>query len=222
MCVNPIFKNKENVPDEPLLFVGNHFSFMDPVMLAMALPEKQIHFMAKKELFTTGREVINQKQIDYLINNEFSDLLKLILAYPNALSKQFFSSLISSVGVFPIDRNGNDTKAVKETIKLLKAERDVAIYPEGTRNKRRDYQPLLPFETGIDGISILSKRRIQPFAVSGNYRFGKAVLSFGQPFKLERDDNKYRWIYQDFERVINKTDFTIELEEEIKKLILIR
>ncbi|MBI3925263.1 MAG: 1-acyl-sn-glycerol-3-phosphate acyltransferase [Armatimonadetes bacterium] len=42
----------ENVPSEgPCLIVCNHQSFMDPPVLGCSVPHRQVHFMAKKELF---------------------------------------------------------------------------------------------------------------------------------------------------------------------------
>ncbi len=36
----------------PYILMGNHLSFVDPVIMAVAAPENQIRFIAKKELFT--------------------------------------------------------------------------------------------------------------------------------------------------------------------------
>jgi len=217
---DPIILNKENVPDEPVLFVGNHFSYFDPIELGITLSEREIRFMTKKELFIKGREVINKKQIDYQISGSFKDLFTIPLAYPNALSRELFSYIITKLGAFSIDRSINDIKAVRTAINLLQAGNDIAIFAEGTRNLKRNEQTLLPFQSGIDGIAILANSKIQPFAISRNYCFrSHPIINFGNPFKLEKNTDKLIMIYNDFERIINRSDFTIELEEEVKKLI---
>ncbi len=46
------FVGKENLPGEgPVLIVSNHASYIDPICLGLAFPKRQIHFMAKDDLF---------------------------------------------------------------------------------------------------------------------------------------------------------------------------
>jgi len=43
---------KENIPkDGPVVFVANHTSYLDPIVLGVAVLPRQVHFMAKEELF---------------------------------------------------------------------------------------------------------------------------------------------------------------------------
>src|SRR5690606_16646454 len=43
---------KENIPSTgSMLIVSNHQSFLDPMFVALSCPHRQIHFMAKEELF---------------------------------------------------------------------------------------------------------------------------------------------------------------------------
>lgn len=48
---NPEINGLENIPDKPYILAGNHISLMDIPFLIVAL-EDDIHFMAKKELFS--------------------------------------------------------------------------------------------------------------------------------------------------------------------------
>ncbi|MGI5984260.1 MAG: 1-acyl-sn-glycerol-3-phosphate acyltransferase [Clostridiales bacterium] len=46
------FRGKENIPDEPVIVCANHSSLLDPVLIGLAFgPKRQLHFMAKAELF---------------------------------------------------------------------------------------------------------------------------------------------------------------------------
>lgn len=47
----PIIKNKENLPDGNYIIVAPHRTWMDPVLLALAIYPKKFIFMAKEELF---------------------------------------------------------------------------------------------------------------------------------------------------------------------------
>lgn len=58
--VNPIigllyrvkYRNKNNIPKEgAYIIVSNHLSYLDPVVLGMGQRKRQLHFMAKSELF---------------------------------------------------------------------------------------------------------------------------------------------------------------------------
>lgn len=40
--------------DAPFILIGNHLSNMDPVVVALAVPRYQLHFLAKKELAKVG------------------------------------------------------------------------------------------------------------------------------------------------------------------------
>lgn len=45
-------KGRENVPKTgSVLLVSNHQSFLDPFFVTMAVPQRQVHYMAKEELF---------------------------------------------------------------------------------------------------------------------------------------------------------------------------
>lgn len=52
---------KENIPKTgSMLIVSNHQSFLDPMFVALGCPQRQIHFMAKEELFkvSTSRHMM--------------------------------------------------------------------------------------------------------------------------------------------------------------------
>lgn len=52
---------RENIPDSgSMLIVSNHQSFLDPMFVALGCPKRQIHFMAKEELFklSTSRHMM--------------------------------------------------------------------------------------------------------------------------------------------------------------------
>ena len=46
------FEGKENIPSgRPCVLMGNHQCILDPLTLALCTPDREIHFMGKKELF---------------------------------------------------------------------------------------------------------------------------------------------------------------------------
>ena len=45
-------EGRENIPTgRPCVLMGNHQCILDPLMLALCTPDREIHFMGKKELF---------------------------------------------------------------------------------------------------------------------------------------------------------------------------
>ena len=40
--------------DPPFIVIGNHLSNLDPIVIALAIPKHQVHFLAKKELAKVG------------------------------------------------------------------------------------------------------------------------------------------------------------------------
>ena len=86
-------KGKENMPKKGAVVIcANHVHALDPVALAM-VRYRQIHFMAKKELFR----------------------------------KRFVSWLLTALGAFSVDREGNDIKAMRKSIQYLHDVLDVGI-----------------------------------------------------------------------------------------------
>ncbi len=41
----------ENIPENGGVMVSNHVGLMDPLLLAICLPDRTLHFLAKEELF---------------------------------------------------------------------------------------------------------------------------------------------------------------------------
>lgn len=95
-------KGKNNLPKKQgAVFVCNHYSNLDPLLLNVKLAKK-IRYMAKKELFKT----------------KFSAWLY----------KKVFECV-------PVDRGVADISAIKSSLKILKENKILGIFPEGTRNK---------------------------------------------------------------------------------------
>jgi 1-acyl-sn-glycerol-3-phosphate acyltransferase len=73
---------------------------------------------------------------------------------------------ISSMGAFPIQRDGGGAAGVKETLKRLKNARLIGLFPEGTRTPDGNLQPLRP---GIANIARKSGCQILCVGVYGAF-----------------------------------------------------
>jgi 1-acyl-sn-glycerol-3-phosphate acyltransferase len=72
-----------------------------------------------------------------------------------------FGAFMRSVGAFPLDREGTGIGGLKETLRRLRRGEIVLLFPEGTRSRDGELQPLKP------GFSALAQRADVPIVVLG-------------------------------------------------------
>lgn len=104
--------------------------------------------------------------------------------------------VILKLGTIPVDREGADLAAIKKSIKVLKQEQLLGIFPEGTRVQGLSLDNAKP---GIGMICIKATSPVIPVYIDANYKFfsrvnvhiGKALdfsSQYGQ--KLSSEDYK--------------------------------
>ncbi|MBZ4662361.1 MAG: 1-acyl-sn-glycerol-3-phosphate acyltransferase [Caloramator sp.] len=123
--------------------------------------------------------------------------------------KPILNKLIKKLGAFPVRRGEADLNAVKTTLKLLKENNLVGLFPEGTRSKTGE---LGEANAGVAMFAIKSGVPVIPVCIVGNYRpFTRIKIKYGQPI----DYNKYK------KEKMTNSDY-LELSQivmqEIKKL----
>ena len=108
------------------------------------------------------------------------------------------------VGCIPVDRNKKDNNATNKALEILKNNKALGIFPEGTRNKTNKI--LLPFKYGTVSLAQKTDSLIVPFAIVGDYKFRSKNLKiiFDKPFKVGK----------------NLEDANKKLEKTIKSLII--
>lgn len=81
--------------------------------------------------------------------------------------------------VFPVKRGKGDMDAIKTSIKLLKSNQILGMYPEGTRNGlEKGVKP----KNGAVTLAIRNNVPIVPFGVEGTFKpFTKVTYRFGKP-----------------------------------------
>ncbi|MBR3153058.1 MAG: 1-acyl-sn-glycerol-3-phosphate acyltransferase [Clostridia bacterium] len=111
------------------------------------------------------------------------------------LFDSFFFRMVASVyGVFPVDRKKKDTEAIKASLKVLKNNEILGIYPEGTRNgMEKGIKP----KNGAVNIAMRAGVPVIPFGVQGSFKpFTKVIYTFGEPidysgFKDKAKDKEF-------------------------------
>lgn len=170
-------KGIENIPEnDGCILCSNHNHWLDPVVVA-CFTKRQVHYMAKKELF-------KNKLLGYLIKK---------------------------VGTFPVNRGAADISAIKKAIKLVKSNKVLGIFPEGTRVK---VGSSIPAEPGIAMIGVKGKSKIVPIGISSTYKLGAPlIVNIGQPITLEEYYGKKNNI-EDFKKISEN------IMAEVRQLIM--
>lgn len=88
------------------------------------------------------------------------------------------------LGVIGAMRDGSDVRTVMDAMRILKNGEKLAMFPEGTRNKRSD-EEFLPFHSGAALISIKTGTPVIPVVICNRpkpFRITHVVL--GEPFEF--------------------------------------
>nr|WP_300004484.1 lysophospholipid acyltransferase family protein [Tissierella sp.] len=93
--------------------------------------------------------------------------------------------IVRKVDVFPVNRDEVDIGAIKQALKILKEDRVLGIFPEGTRVKKMD---LNNAKSGASLLAIRSKAPVLPIYIDGNYKiFSKINITIGKPMYLHEN-----------------------------------
>lgn len=97
-----------------------------------------------------------------------------------------FSWFFKAAGCIPVNRSTKDPEATKRAIELLNQGYVVGLFPEGTRNKTKEF--LLPFKYGAVSMAKKTNAYILPVGIKGNYKFRNKNLTIkiGKPFKINK------------------------------------
>lgn len=125
-------------------------------------------------------------------------------------SNKILANMWGKLGVFPVDRNEVDLSTIKNSIRILKGEGVLGIFPEGTRVKEMNLENAKP---GIALISIKSKAPVLPIYIEGNYKlFSKINIYIGEPidFSDSYDKKLATEDYNQYSQEILKSIYSIK------------
>lgn len=97
--------------------------------------------------------------------------------------------ILKKVGAFPVKRGTGDIGAIRTAVKILREEKMLCIFPEGTRNKTAS--DLLEFKAGAVLIAYKAEANIVPCVIKGKiHPFSKIRIEFGKSFEVVKTDVK--------------------------------
>lgn len=91
-----------------------------------------------------------------------------------------FGKLIDSVDAIPLETNGLGFQGIKETLRRLKNDEAVLIFPEGSRSFDGE---LAPFTSGYASLAMKTNATIVPVAIAGAFEAFPRTQKFPSPFK---------------------------------------
>ena len=142
-----------------------------------------------------GRENIPEKTDIIACANHWSNLdpfflaLNLPIKFNFMAKKELFEipvlrNILKAAGVFPIDRKGNDLKALRYAIGLVKDGKTLGIFPEGTRVKKISRENM---HEGIGFIALKAKADILPIEIVTSYKlFSSVDICVKEPIAIEK------------------------------------
>ena len=109
---------------------------------------------------------------------------KYFLAKKELFKNRLVGFFAKKYGGIKIDRQGNDVNAIKESLKVLRNNKKLVIFPEGTRTNNENME-LGEVKQGVAMFAIKAKVQIVPMFIVRKpkvWRRNKVVI--GQPFEL--------------------------------------
>lgn len=111
-----------------------------------------------------------------------------IVVKSEAMEDSFVGNFLTALcNAISVRRGESDIKAIKEMMKEIASGGKVLIFPEGTRNKSKNYKELMPFKEGPVTIALKTKTPIIPtlyYKPLRPFGFRKNRLIVGDPIDL--------------------------------------
>ncbi len=95
------------------------------------------------------------------------------MAKEELFRNKLVGSVLKAFGAFPVNRGGNDLKAIKHALKLLKDNKILGIFPQGTRMTSAEAEQA---KGGAAFMAIKSKVPIVPIAIKGKFKIGSKII----------------------------------------------
>ena len=147
------------------------------------------------------------------------------LAKKELFRNKLFNFIVRSLGGIPVDRSQITPSTYKETMGAFNKNKQVVIFPEGTRNKSESDE-LQGAKTGLIMFASKGDVPIVPVVIYKKPRlFRKNYIIVGEPFKVEGENPKRltkEEIEQNVERYVNvmaelRAELSSRLEKKNKK-----
>lgn len=177
----------------------------------------------KKRLEIDGPVIVVSNHISNLDPPTVASVLPrkpLFMAKRELFGNALFSFLLKGWGAFPVNRYSADLKALNWAVSMLKHQRLIVLFPEGTRT--RDNSGLKQGQIGAALIAAKSEATVVPLAIQGTEGMqsflrvlmpkSKIRISIGEPFKVNLSSNDRHTLKSATDEIM--TRIAMQLPEE--------
>lgn len=190
----PTIVGSENIPPRGAVgFVGNHRDNLDPIMVSI-YSGRAIHWAALLRLFMGKESLFNDSA--------------------SKREMEAFSKFITRMGALPIARPEDEDhlninmSTINELTELLKHNKAVGFFPEGTRNRRVTEQSLLPIKSNrVFRMACETESFLLPFSISWN-KDRHVTIVFAKPINARKRNKKdvRDWWVQEVKTTLDQLD----------------
>ena len=142
-----------------------------------------------KKNLPKGRAILSvnhRSNWDYVLFGINSTTKYRVLAKKELFRSKFFGFILRNFGGIEIDREANDINAIKTCMKVLKDDKKLLVFPEGTRLKDESLV-MGEIKSGLALIAIKTKTPIVPVWVRNKPKlFRRSIYYIGKPFELDQ------------------------------------
>lgn len=145
--------------------------------------------IGKKNIPENGRIILAGNHTNYIDCILVGTATKRCVHYlaKDELMKGPLKYIFKGMGIIPVNRRQKDKAALENAENILKDEKVIGIFPEGTINRTEDI--IMPFKFGAVKMAKDTDTAIVPFVITGKYKpFKRSVkIRFFEP--VEVSDN---------------------------------
>ena len=187
------------------------YSFARSVVTIGLKPVYRIEVIGKENLPTEGGVLLCANHIsnlDPLLVGITATRPVHYMAKDELFSVPVIGKMVKHLNAFPVKRGMSDREALRKGLAILKEDKVLGLFPEGTRSKTGEIGKGL---AGAGFFALRSEASIVPCAIIGPYKaFHKIKVVYGKPINLEAaSENK-----------LNAEQATDLIMNEIKQLII--
>ncbi|WP_428908951.1 lysophospholipid acyltransferase family protein [Niallia sp. Krafla_26] len=105
------------------------------------------------------------------------------MAKEELFSAPVLGKILPHINAFPVKRGMSDREALRKGLSILKEEKVLGLFPEGTRSKTGELGKGL---AGAGFFALRSKAHVVPCAIIGSYKpFRRIKVVFGRPIPFD-------------------------------------
>ena len=160
------------------------YRFARRVLIIVSRIFYRFNVTGREHVPSTGPVILCSNHIhlmDCILLAIFTKRQVFYMAKKELFEKPLLGWIIRRLGAFPVDRGGADLQAFRHSMQVLKEEKALGIFSQGTRTQEFDN-----VKGGVAVFALKSGAPVVPVGIRGTYRiFSKMDLHFGPPISMD-------------------------------------